>query len=133
MPHIKTSWCKIYLYVILQTATKYATKSAMHDQILCLKTDSLKSYCFPHQSTSNTFIKHSFTHSLSINDSGSLPVICEIGKLAWNAATFDLVRTVNMFCCHCISHLRFFNDSYLQEQWSYPSIKFCNYHMTSIS
>jgi len=81
MPQIKTSRCKIYLYVILQTATKYATKSAMHDQILCLKTDSLKSYCFPHQSTSNTFIKHFFTHSPSINGSDSLPIICEIGKV----------------------------------------------------
>jgi hypothetical protein len=46
MAQIKTSRCKISLYVILQTATKYATKSAMHDQILYLKTDSLKSYYF---------------------------------------------------------------------------------------
>jgi hypothetical protein len=115
MPQIKTSRCKIYRYVKLQTAIKYATKSAMHDQILCLKTHSLKSYCFPHQITSNTFIIHSFIHSPFINGCDSLAMICEIGKLAGTAATFDLVRAVNIFCCHCSSRLRFFNDSYLQK------------------
>jgi hypothetical protein len=82
MPQIKTSRCITYLYVTLQNAIKYPTKSAMHDQILRLKTDSLKSYCFPHQNTSNTFIIHSFTHSPSINCYDSLEMICEIGKLA---------------------------------------------------
>jgi len=133
MPQIKTSRCKIYLYVILQTATKSATKSAMHDQIMCLKNDSLKSYCFPHQSTSNTFIIHSFTNSPSINGCDSLPVICEIGNLHEMLQHLIRVRTVNIFCCHCSSHLWVFNDSYLQEQWSYPSIKFCNDGMTCIS
>jgi hypothetical protein len=33
MPQIKTTRCAVYLYVILQTAIKHATKSAMHDQI----------------------------------------------------------------------------------------------------
>jgi hypothetical protein len=52
---------------------------------------ALKSYCFPDQSISDTFIIHSSTYSPSINGYDSFAIICEIEKLEGNAATLDLV------------------------------------------
>jgi hypothetical protein len=49
-------------------------------------------------------------------------VICEIAKFAWSAALFDLAATLNLFCCCCRSHLRFYNLSSLSLSLRAPNL-----------